>query len=138
MVGIVTLTIRWLPPAGTRRLVSVGVVWVVLTVAFEVSLGRGLLGYSWHRLASDYNMREGGLLPIGLAVMVLSPVIATWLRARCTPRRRGVSLFRYVWSCGLLLLPAKRHADDLATTPAAWMPRNYRERLPPSAAVDSG
>jgi len=43
----------------------------------------------------------------------------------------GVNPFDY-------LTALQRHADDLATTPTAWMPWNYRERLPPlSAALDS-
>ena len=43
----------------------------------------------------------------------------------------GVNPFDY-------LTALQRHADDLATTPTAWMPWNYRERLPPlSVALDS-
>jgi hypothetical protein len=33
-------------------------------------------------LLSDYNLRQGGLLPIGLAVMALSPWLATRIRGR--------------------------------------------------------
>jgi hypothetical protein len=56
-------------------------VWVVLTVGFEITLGRAL-GYSWERIASDYNITEGGLLPLGLVIMTLAPLIAARLRDR--------------------------------------------------------
>jgi hypothetical protein len=78
IVLISSLTIRWLRVRTLRGLVAVGVWWVVLTLAFEIGLGRLVVGYSWDRLASDYNVREGGLLPIGLMVMAMSP----WLAAR--------------------------------------------------------
>jgi hypothetical protein len=57
----------------------IGSAWVVLTVAFEICLGR-MMGYSWERLVSDYNMLEGGLLPIGFVIMATSPLIAARLR----------------------------------------------------------
>jgi hypothetical protein len=80
---IVSVTIRWMRPSTPRLLISIGLLWVVLTVGFEIGFGRFILGYSWNRLASDYNLREGGLLPIGLLVMALSP----WLAMRIRPRR---------------------------------------------------
>lgn len=72
---IASLTIRWLQVTTTRELASIGVIWVVLTLAFEVGLGR-LVGYPWSRIASDYDLLHGGLMPIGLGVMALSPWIA--------------------------------------------------------------
>ena len=78
---ITSLTIRWLRVRTLRALMSIGVLWVVLTLAFEIGLGRLVLGYSWDRLASDYNVLEGGLLPIGLTVMAMSPWLATRIRS---------------------------------------------------------
>jgi hypothetical protein len=77
---IVSVTIRWMRPPTPRLLMSIGLLWVVLTVGFEIGLGRFILGSSWPRLASDYNLREGGLLPIGLLVMALSPWLAMRIR----------------------------------------------------------
>jgi hypothetical protein len=39
-----------------------------------------LVGRSWEDQASDYNIRQGGLLPIRMAVLALSPVMASCLR----------------------------------------------------------
>ena len=62
-----------------RAALAVGGLWVVLTLAFELSLGR-LLGLSWTRIGSDYDLANGGLMPLGLAVMALTPWLARRLR----------------------------------------------------------
>jgi hypothetical protein len=81
ILALAFLTSRWLAARTTRSQVAVGVLWVVLTVGFEITLSRAL-GYSWERIASDYNITEGGLLPLGLGIMALAPLLATRLRER--------------------------------------------------------
>jgi hypothetical protein len=78
---ITTLTIRWLQVTAARALMLLGVMWVALTLAFEIGVAR-LAGYSWDRIASDYNLIHGGLMPLGLGVMAMSPWIALRLRRR--------------------------------------------------------
>ena len=87
MLAITCLTIRWLQPRATRSLVTIGVMWVVLTLAFEIGLGR-LVGYSWNRIASDYNLLHGGLMPLGLGVMAMAPWIASRFRRLSVPDPR--------------------------------------------------
>ena len=58
----------------------VGFLWLSLTLAFEVLFGRLVMGASWERLASDYNVLKGGLLPFGMLVLLLSPLIASKVR----------------------------------------------------------
>jgi len=53
--------------------------WVVLTLGFEIGVGR-LLGASWERILSDFNLLRGGLLGIGLLIMAFSPRITASLR----------------------------------------------------------
>lgn len=77
---IAYLFIRWIRAETTRSLIVVGVVWLALTILFEVSLGHFVLGLSWERLASDYDISRGGLLPFGLIFLTLSPLIAARLR----------------------------------------------------------
>jgi hypothetical protein len=79
IVLITAGTIRWMRASRPKTLLMIGGAWVVLTVAFEISLGR-MMGYSWERLGSDYNMLAGALLPIGLVIMAASPLIAARLR----------------------------------------------------------
>jgi hypothetical protein len=56
------------------------VVWVVLTVVFEVTFGRLVMRSSWQRLRSDYDLAHGGLLPLGLVALAGSPLVAARLR----------------------------------------------------------
>jgi hypothetical protein len=80
IIAIVTLFIRWLRLPTIRWMLAVGVAWVVLTMTFELVLGRLILGYSWDRVLSDYDLSRGGLLSFGLVVLALSPMIAAKLR----------------------------------------------------------
>jgi hypothetical protein len=66
--------------ALTQIYYGVGVLWLVLTLAFEVGFGRFVLGASWERLAADYDVLEGGLLPLGMIVLLFAPLIAGKLR----------------------------------------------------------
>ena len=61
-------------------MLAVGVFWLGLTLAFEILFGRFVVGASWERLAADYNVLEGGLLPFGMLVLLLSPFIAMKIR----------------------------------------------------------
>ena len=80
IVIVATLFIGWLRPANTREAVCVGIVWLVLTLTFEIVFGRYVAHASWARIASDYDLPRGGLLPIGLLVVTGAPLIAAKLR----------------------------------------------------------
>ena len=72
--------VRWIGATRPSQLLMVGAVWLSLTVAFEVLFGRFVVGLSWERLAADYNVLEGGLMPVGLLVLLLSPLVAGRMR----------------------------------------------------------
>ena len=72
--------VRWIGASRITQLLGVGVLWLILTLAFEIFFGRFVMGASWERLASDYNVLQGGLLPLGMVVVLLSPLIAAKLR----------------------------------------------------------
>jgi hypothetical protein len=79
---IAYLTIRWIGAKRTNELLLVGLIWLLLTVAFEVLFGRFVVGLSWERLATGYNMLNGGLMPLGLLVLFFSPMIAAKFRGK--------------------------------------------------------
>ena len=79
---IAYFTIRWIGAKRTSELLTVGVIWLLLTVAFEVLFGLFVVGLSWERIGADYNIAKGGLMPLGLLVMLFSPVIAARLRGK--------------------------------------------------------
>jgi hypothetical protein len=80
---IAWLTIRWI--SGGRRpfpldwAAIIGFVWLVLTLTFELGLGR-LTGRTWPAILSDFDLTRGGWLSIGMLILALAPVIAVRLR----------------------------------------------------------
>ncbi len=82
--AITYATIRWIAPARRAHLWTIGVIWVLLTVAFEFTLGRFILELDWARLFSDYDLRHGGLMGFGLLAMGLTPLVAAKLRRLAT------------------------------------------------------
>jgi hypothetical protein len=77
---IAVIFVRWIGAFRTSTLLAVGVLWLGLTLAFEILFGRFMMGASWERLAADYNVLEGGVLPFGMVVLLLSPLIAGKIR----------------------------------------------------------
>ena len=82
LVCITTLCIPWLRARSMQSLLLIGCLWVVLTVVFEMVLGRVVFHLSWQRIAAEYNLARGGLMPIGLVILAFAPVIAARMRAR--------------------------------------------------------
>jgi hypothetical protein len=71
---------RWIGARSRLQLSGVGLLWLLLMICFEIGFGRFVMGYSWERIGADYDLLEGGLLPLGLVVMFLSPLIAAKIR----------------------------------------------------------
>lgn len=84
VLTIATLFIRWLQVSRISQLLGIGVLWLLLTVVFEIALGRFILAYSWEQIAADYNLFQGGLMPIDLVFLTLSPLIAGKIRGVLT------------------------------------------------------
>lgn len=80
ILAIASLFARWLQVSRFSQLLYVGVLWLLLTVVFEIVLGRLIFGYSWSQIAADYNLLQGGLMPIGLLLVILAPFIAAKIR----------------------------------------------------------
>lgn len=80
IVAIVYLTIRWIGAAQRSEQLAVGASWLVVTVAFEVLFGRFVVGLSWERIGSDYDLLNSKLMPVGLLVLLFSPMVASKLR----------------------------------------------------------
>ena len=77
--GIAWWSIFWIGAQTFKKQLNTGLAWVVLTVLFELLLGK-LLGYSWERMLSDYQLTEGGFMGFGLLFMLFSPALAAKLR----------------------------------------------------------
>ena len=80
ILAVALVFVRWIGATRPAQLLMVGLIWLCLTLAFEVLFGRFVIGASWERLAADYNVLEGGLLPFGMLVLLVSPLIAAKVR----------------------------------------------------------
>ncbi|HUF03387.1 MAG TPA: hypothetical protein VMM38_04350 [Aridibacter sp.] len=83
LIFLVTLLfIRWIAARSARAFLTIGAMWVLHTVAFELALGRLVLGLPWQRILEDYDIANGGLMLFGLLFLLLSPLIASRVRNR--------------------------------------------------------
>jgi hypothetical protein len=74
--------IDWIPALDTRTLLLVGSTWMVLTIGYDMALGRIAFDRSWSEIASDFDLFQGKLLPLGLVFLLFAPLFAAWLRGR--------------------------------------------------------
>lgn len=80
ILAVVYMTVRWIGAKGWKELLVAGFIWMVLTLSFEISFGRFVMGYGWDRILSDFNILNGGLLPVGMLFLMLSPLAAAKMR----------------------------------------------------------
>ena len=79
--AITWASLRWLRITSSIDALRIGLLWVSLTLAFEVLVGRAL-GLGWTRIAADFDLLHGGLMPLGLLAMALTPWMVRHLKAR--------------------------------------------------------
>ena len=66
---------KW-PLESARQAALVGLIWLILTVAFEFAMGLFISGQSWEQMFQAYNILSGNLwLLVPLAVAVLPTVM---------------------------------------------------------------
>jgi len=80
ILGVTFLTGRWLLGVSAKVLLLTGGLWLLLTLAFEFSVGHWVFGRACQDLAADYDPTQGGLLSFGMLVLLFSPLIAAKLR----------------------------------------------------------
>jgi hypothetical protein len=78
ILAIALVFVRWIGASRSSQLLGIGLLWGVMTLAFEILFGRFVVGATWERIASDYNVLEGGLMPLGMLAM--SPWITGKMR----------------------------------------------------------
>ena len=62
----------WLPESG-RQAVMIGIIWLLMTVAFEFLFGHYIAGHSWQKLFEDYNLLAGRVWILVLIWITLAP-----------------------------------------------------------------
>lgn len=77
VVTLAGMFVRRLPDPATAPLVRTGILWGLLTLAFEFGFGHYVSGLGWDALLADYDVRAGRLWPL----VLLATVGAPWLWA---------------------------------------------------------
>ncbi|MFO7635518.1 MAG: hypothetical protein R6W76_23430 [Caldilinea sp.] len=68
------LSRRW-PLTSVREAITVGLLWLALTVAFEFLFGHYIMGNSWERLLHDYNLFDGHVWVFVLIWITIAPYV---------------------------------------------------------------
>lgn len=82
--AITWLFMSWLRISSARAALAIGALWALLTLAFELVLGR-LTGLGWNRILADYDLAHGGVMALGLLAMGLTPWVVRQLQAARSP-----------------------------------------------------
>lgn len=78
---IAWFTIRWIGAYTRKDQLSIGTVWVILTILFEFLLGI-MLNYPISRILSDYDITQGGFMGLGIIFMFFVPMLASTLKGK--------------------------------------------------------
>ena len=71
-----SLAMPWIAPASLRDAWTIGIVWVLLTLAFEFLAGHFIFGRPWKVLLADYDLAAGRIWILVLIVTLITPVVA--------------------------------------------------------------
>jgi hypothetical protein len=56
--------------------------WAAITLACELAIGRLVFGYSWARIATEYDPARGGVMTFGLLFFTASRLIVSGVHRR--------------------------------------------------------
>ncbi len=68
------ITLHWKLDSADQA-IMVGIVWLLLTIAFEFLFGHYVAKHSWTRLLDDYNLLAGKLWSLVLIAVALAPYV---------------------------------------------------------------
>ena len=103
------------PPAAPSELWTTGIMWLLLTVCFEVVFGRLALGNSWQELLGAYDPGSGRIWWLVLLTVLLAPPILGRGRAReagLAPIERRIEFI----------------SEDSAAEAMAWLADLFRDQ----------
>ena len=71
----VWFVIPFLDPQSATQAISVGLIWLALTIVFEFIFGHYVAGHSWEKLFADYKIWEGRLWIFILIWTAIAPYV---------------------------------------------------------------
>jgi len=69
------IVIRTWRPDTSKQAITVGLIWLVLTVAFEFLFGHYVVGHPWSKLLYDYNVFSGRVWVVVLIWVTVAPYV---------------------------------------------------------------
>jgi hypothetical protein len=78
-------SIRWIGPRSRRDALIVGLLWLVLTLAFEFLAGHYLFGKTWATLLEDYDLSRGRIWILALLTTLAAPLLLAHAAASREP-----------------------------------------------------
>lgn len=66
----------WVGPRSLQDAWIIGVLWLLLTLAFEFLAGHFVFGRPWSELLSEYNLLAGRIWIMVLVVTLMTPIVA--------------------------------------------------------------
>ena len=82
IAGAAWFAVPWIAPPTARAALSVGALWLAMTLGFEFLAGHYLFGKPWPVLVADYNLLRGRVWLFVPLVTLLAPLWAWRLRIR--------------------------------------------------------
>ena len=89
IIFVAYIFIHWIRAGSAVSQIAVGVLWLILTIAFEAGFGHYVFNLPWEAVLEEFNLLKGRMMPLGLIVLTFSPMIAARLRARFPLRPRA-------------------------------------------------
>jgi hypothetical protein len=80
IVAVSTALVSWFGQLPVSSYLLLGILWLILTLAFEFGVGHFLRHKTWPQLFEAYTFQGGNLWPIVLIVTTLAPLLAAYLR----------------------------------------------------------
>ncbi len=75
-IGVITYIY---PLESTLQALTIGLIWLALTITFEFLFGHYVAGHSWVKLLEDYNLFAGRLWVMVLLWVALAPLTFYYL-----------------------------------------------------------
>jgi hypothetical protein len=73
--GVMWSCLRFYPPSSGEHAVVIGLVWALLTIAFEFLFFRVVGGHSWAELLGNYNVLQGRVWVVVVLWLATAPTL---------------------------------------------------------------
>jgi hypothetical protein len=70
----------WIGAETRNDQLGVGLLWLAAMMAFDIGFGRWVFHASWARIGTEFDLRRGGLLGLGMVFLFFAPLLVAELR----------------------------------------------------------